>query len=63
MTTMFDSSQFWSLAVADADHGGAIWIPCAMCWGQRRIFEDLDGEGLVPCTCPSCLGLGEHLVS
>ncbi len=59
---MFDSSQFWSFAVADADHGGAIWIPCAMCWGQGRIYEDQGGEGLVPCTCLSCLGLGESLV-
>lgn len=59
---MFDSSQFWSHAVADAGHGGAIWIPCAMCWGQRRIFEVRDGEGLVPAACPWCLGLGEGLV-
>lgn len=60
--TMFDSSQFWSFAVADADQRRAIWVPCAMCWGQRRIFEDLHGQGLVACTCPGCLGLGERLV-
>ena len=38
------------------------WEPCATCWGQRRIFEDRNGEGLVPCTCPTCLGLGERVV-
>jgi hypothetical protein len=40
----------------------AIWEPCATCWGQRRIFEDRNGEGLVPSTCPGCLGLGERVV-
>ena len=40
----------------------AIWAPCATCWGQRRIYEDRNGEGLVPCTCPTCLGLGEGIV-
>lgn len=35
------------------------WTPCPMCWGQRRIYEDRNGEGLVPTTCPSCLGIGE----
>jgi len=38
-----------------------IWAPCGMCWGQRRIYENRNGEGLVPCACPSCLGLGEQL--
>lgn len=37
------------------------WAPCPTCWGQRRIFEDQHGEGLVPGTCPGCLGLGEIL--
>ena len=37
------------------------WAPCPTCWGQRRIFEDRNGEGLVPGTCPGCLGLGEIL--
>lgn len=41
----------------------AIWAPCPTCWGQRQIFEDFNGEGLVPCTCPTCLGLGERVVS
>lgn len=40
----------------------ATWAPCSTCWGQRRIYEDHNGEGLVPCACPDCLGLGEHLV-
>jgi hypothetical protein len=40
----------------------ATWEPCATCWGQRRILEDRNGEGLVPCTCPTCLGLGERIV-
>lgn len=40
----------------------ATWSPCPTCWGQRRIFEDRNGEGLVPCTCPECLGLGERIV-
>ncbi len=40
----------------------AVWTPCPTCWGQRRIFEDRNGEGLVPCTCPVCLGVGERIV-
>lgn len=40
----------------------AVWTPCPTCWGQRRIFEDRNGEGLVPCTCPACLGVGERIV-
>ena len=39
----------------------ACWAPCPTCWGQRRIFEDRNGEGLVAGTCPGCLGLGEIL--
>lgn len=61
MSTMFDSSQFRSIAVADGHTGPAIWIPCPTCWGQRRIFEDCNGDGLTPHACPSCLGLGEQL--
>jgi hypothetical protein len=41
-----------------AVHTGA-WSPCATCWGQRRIYEDLNGEGLVPLVCPGCLGVGD----
>jgi hypothetical protein len=40
-----------------------IWTPCPTCWGQRRIFEDHNGEGLVPHACPSCLGLGEQMAA
>jgi DnaJ-class molecular chaperone len=40
----------------------AIWAPCPMCWGQGRIYQDHNGEGLVPSRCATCLGLGEHLV-
>ena len=39
------------------------WVQCPTCWGQRQIFEDMNGEGLVPCTCPECLGLGERLIA
>jgi hypothetical protein len=35
------------------------WRQCATCWGQRRIYEDRNREGLVPFTCPGCLGVGE----
>jgi len=38
------------------------WAPCGLCWGQRRIFEDCNGEGLVPRGCPACLGVGERPV-
>jgi len=44
-----------------ADTERAAWSPCSTCWGQRRIYEDRNGEGLVPLTCPTCLGLGEQL--
>jgi hypothetical protein len=40
-----------------------IWAPCPTCWGQRRIFEDPNGEGLVPRACPSCLGVGEQIAA
>ena len=62
MSTMFDNSQFRSIAVTDGDAQPAIWIPCPTCWGQRRIYEDRNGDGLTPCTCPSCLGVGERLI-
>ena len=39
----------------------AIWVACPTCWGQRRIFEDRNGEGLVAHRCPTCLGLGERI--
>ena len=41
----------------------ALWRPCATCWGQRRIYQDRNGEGLVPHTCPACIGVGEELVA
>lgn len=31
--------------------------PCAYCGGQRQVF-DRTPEGLVPQTCPACLGIG-----
>ena len=40
----------------------AVWGPCPMCWAQGRIYEDRNGEGLVPSPCGSCLGIGERLV-
>jgi hypothetical protein len=43
-------------------HGAeAVWTPCATCWGQRRILVTGDDGGLVPATCPGCLGVGERL--
>jgi hypothetical protein len=41
----------------------AVWRPCPTCWGQRRVFEDRKGEGLVSHPCPACLGLGQELVT
>jgi hypothetical protein len=35
------------------------WGQCATCWGQRRIYQDRNREGLVPFVCPGCLGVGE----
>jgi hypothetical protein len=40
-----------------------VWRPCPTCWGQRRIFVNRNGEGLVPSTCPACIGFGEELVA
>ena len=36
-----------------------VWAPCAMCWGQGRIYQDRNGEGIVPSPCGWCLGVGE----
>jgi hypothetical protein len=36
----------------------ATWRPCPTCRGQRRIDEDRNGEGLVPCSCSGCLAIG-----
>lgn len=40
----------------------AIWAPCPWCWGQGRIYQDHNGEGIVPAPCPACLGIGERMV-
>ena len=32
--------------------------PCPTSWGERRIFEDRTGEGLVPAAYPDRLGVG-----
>ena len=42
----------------------AVWSQCALCWGQRTIWEPEEarnGEGrvLVAHPCTGCLGLGE----
>jgi hypothetical protein len=42
-------------------HGDGVWVPCATCWGQRRLLTASAGGGLVPTTCPGCLGVGERL--
>ena len=41
-----------------------VWSQCAVCWGQRRIWEPEEarnGEGrvLVARACTGCLGLGD----
>ena len=36
-----------------------VWAPCAMCSGQGRIYQDRNGEGIVPSPCGWCLGVGE----
>lgn len=43
--------------------GGApgVWVSCATCWGQRRLLTPSPDGGLVPSTCPGCLGVGERL--
>ncbi len=53
MTTM-------TVAIATPLTTPVIWVPCGTCWGQRRLYEDRNGEGLVPCVCPGCLGIGER---
>lgn len=40
-----------------------IWIPCPICWGQRFILEDHNGEGLVSRSCRSCMGIGEQIAA
>lgn len=47
------------MSPASAAAPASAWSLCPTCWGQRRIYEDRNGEGLVPFACPSCLGLGE----
>ena len=44
-------------------HGDVgVWVTCATCWGQRRLLTASGGgAGLVPTTCPGCLGVGERL--
>jgi len=51
-----------STAVHTTPPTSAVWATCPTCWGQRRIYADHNGEGLVPHACPGCLGLGEQLV-
>jgi hypothetical protein len=39
-----------------------VWVPCATCWGQRRVYTaSPGGGGLTPHACAACLGLGERL--
>ena len=38
-----------------------VWVPCATCWGQRRIVTiGHSGEARAQ-TCTTCLGVGERL--
>jgi len=50
-------------AATTASAPAFVWVPCGTCWGQRRIYADRNGEGLVPHDCPGCLGTGERLVA
>ena len=50
-------------APSTASAPSLVWVPCGTCWGQRRIYSDRNGEGLVPHACPTCLGTGELLVA
>ncbi len=52
-------TPFTPLVAGAAVRPAAAWSSCPTCWGQRRILEDRNGEGLVPLACPACLGLGE----
>lgn len=36
----------------------AVWVDCPTCWGQRQIFTRKQ-DGLIPDTCPTCLGVGQ----
>ena len=51
-----------AVEISTAEHP-AVWRPCPTCWGQRRVFEDRNGAGLVPHPCPACLGIGEELAA
>ena len=32
---------------------------CAICWGAGRLLEPaMNGEGLIPVSCPTCCGTG-----
>lgn len=37
-----------------------VWVACAACWGQRRIYRREAGR-LCGIPCPWCLGVGEDL--
>jgi hypothetical protein len=46
----------------DHEHrADGVWVPCATCWGQRRLLTARAGGGLVARTCPGCMGVGERL--
>jgi hypothetical protein len=45
----------------EAHDAPGVWVPCATCWGQRRLLTAAADGGLVPTTCPGCLGVGERL--
>lgn len=38
-----------------------VWVPCPVCWGQRRLLAPSPSGALTSLTCPGCIGVGERL--
>jgi hypothetical protein len=38
-----------------------VWVPCAACWGQGRIYRRDEERRLRPVACYGCLGVGQTL--
>jgi len=36
----------------------AVWVDCALCWGQRVIWREVEGRWQAQ-TCECCLGIGQ----
>ncbi|TXH51272.1 MAG: hypothetical protein E6Q97_18780 [Desulfurellales bacterium] len=63
----FQRSKGWQAAftqtggVGNRPLPGAVWEPCAHCWGQRVIWHRVEG-GYASERCPVCRGAGVTLV-